>query len=94
MLPDSAGAPIVLAVLRWSRQGSSVTPGCAGRCPVTLAMLMEKCREKTGWRWDIAAEKLPGWWELERKVWVMGEMRESPPDTELPLAGTRLPWAQ
>lgn len=57
-------------------------------------MLLEKCKEKTGWRVDIAAEKLPGWWELQQKVRVMGPMGESPPGTELSLAGTKLPSAQ
>lgn len=62
--------------------------------PSYLGNASGKMQGETGWRGDIAAEKLPGWLGAGVGDVVMGVMGESPPGTELPLCGTKLPWAQ
>lgn len=72
-----------------SSRGTSVTGNRAARCPVTLAMLLEKCGEETGWRGDLQQINCSvggrcGWWERWGKALPM--------PSQLPLAGTKLPW--
>lgn len=77
-----------------STQGRSVTQRLAVRCPVTLAMLLEKTRRGTGMQGGRAAEKLLwgeggswrgscGWWE---------QWGKAVPLHKLSLVSTKLPW--